>query len=86
MFEDVIKKKHWGFRGNVPKCLGNKATSQAVLGYSWQKYAGTFATLASNVYNGLHYYRVCISKPKPSFLHFGKYQIFIKYNSQILTC
>ena len=32
MFEDVIKKKHWGFRGNVPQCLGNKATSQAVLG------------------------------------------------------
>ena len=43
-------------------------------------------SLASNLYNGLHYYRVCISKLKPSFLRFGKYQIFIKYNSQILTC
>ena len=50
MFEDVIKKKHRGFRGNVPQCLGNKLTSQAVLGYSGQKYAGTFAFLCCELH------------------------------------
>lgn len=49
MFEDFIKEQHRGVRGNVPQCLGNQATSQAVLGYSGQKYAGPFAFLCCEV-------------------------------------
>lgn len=41
---------------------------------------------ALNIYNGLRHYRVRIIKPIPSFLRFGKYQIFIKYNGQNPTC
>ncbi|PFX15801.1 hypothetical protein AWC38_SpisGene19973 [Stylophora pistillata] len=41
---------------------------------------------APNVYNGLRHYRVRISKPIPSFLRFGKDQIFIKYSGQTPTC
>ena len=43
-------------------------------------------SLALNIYIGLHHYRVRISKPIPSFLRFGKYQIFVKHNSQVPTC
>ena len=43
-------------------------------------------SLAPNVYNGLCHYRVRISKPIPSFLHFGKLQIFVKHSSQVPTC
>ena len=43
-------------------------------------------SLAPNIYIGLHHYRVRISKPIPSFLRFGKYQIFVKHNSQVPTC
>lgn len=39
-----------------------------------------------NIYNGLRHYRVRTIKPIPSFLRFGKYQIFIKYNGQNPTC
>ena len=44
-----------------------------VLHYRWGKHS-----LAPNVYNGLCHYRVRISKPIPSFLRFGKFQIFVK--------
>ena len=40
----------------------------------------------SGVYNGLRHYRVCIIKPIPNFLRFGKYQIFLKYDGQLPTC
>ena len=43
-------------------------------------------SLAPNIYNGLRHYRVRISKPIPSFLCFGKFQIFLKHNSQVPTC
>ena len=43
-------------------------------------------SLAPNVYNGLRHYRVRISKPIPSFLRFGKFQIFVKHNAQVPTC
>ena len=43
-------------------------------------------SLAPNIYNGLRHYWVRISKPIPSFLHFGKFQIFLKHNSQVPTC
>ena len=43
-------------------------------------------SLAPNIYNGLRHYRVWISKPIPDCLRFGKYQIFIKNNSQVPTC
>ena len=39
-----------------------------------------------NVYNGLRHYRVRITKPIPSFLRFGKYQIFLKHDGQLPTC
>ena len=39
-----------------------------------------------NVCNGLRHYRVRIIKPVPNFLRFGKYQVFIKYAGQPLTC
>ncbi|PFX21737.1 hypothetical protein AWC38_SpisGene13766 [Stylophora pistillata] len=42
-------------------------------------------TYAPNIYNCLRH-RVRISKPIPSFLCFGKYQIFIKYSGQTPTC
>lgn len=38
------------------------------------------------VCNGLRHYRVRIIKPVPNFLRFGKYQVFIKYAGQPLTC
>lgn len=38
------------------------------------------------VYNGLRHYRVRIIKPIPNFLRFGKYQVFLKYGGQPLTC
>lgn len=38
------------------------------------------------VYNGLRHYHVRISKPIPSFLKFGKYQVFLKYDGQKPTC
>lgn len=41
---------------------------------------------APGVYNGLRHYRVRIIKPVPNFLRFGKYQIFLKYAGQPLTC
>lgn len=34
------------------------------------------------VYNGLRHYRLRISKPVPSFLKFGKYQVFLKFDGQ----
>ncbi|PFX34783.1 Zinc finger CCHC domain-containing protein 3 [Stylophora pistillata] len=43
-------------------------------------------TYAPNIYNGLRHYRVRISKPIPSFLRFGKYQIFIQYSGQTPRC
>ena len=43
-------------------------------------------SLAPNIYNSLRHYRVRISKPIPSFLRFGKFQIFVKHNSQVPTC
>ena len=43
-------------------------------------------SLAPNIYNSLRHYRVRISKPIPSFLCFGKFQIFLKHNSQVPTC
>ena len=43
-------------------------------------------SLAPNVYNGLCHYRVRISKPIPSFLRFGKLQIFVKHSSEVSTC
>ena len=43
-------------------------------------------SLAPNVYNGLCHYRVRISKPIPSFLRFGKLQIFVKHSSEVPTC
>ena len=43
-------------------------------------------SLAPNIYNGLRHYRVRISKSIPSFLRFGKFQIFVKHNSQVPTC
>ena len=43
-------------------------------------------SLAPNIYNGLRHYRVRISKPIPSFLRFGKFQIFVKHNAQVPTC
>ena len=52
-----------------------------VLHYRWGKHS-----LAPNIYNGLRHYRVRISKPIPSFLRFGKFQIFVKHNSQVPTC
>ena len=39
-----------------------------------------------NVYNGLRHYRVRITKPIPSFLRFGKYQVFLKHDGQVPTC
>ena len=49
--------------------------------YRWGKHS-----LAPNIYNSLRHYRVRISKPIPSFLRFGKFQIFVKYNTQVPTC
>ena len=43
-------------------------------------------SLAPNIHNGLQHYRVHIIKPIPNYLRFGKYQIYIKYTSQIPTC
>ena len=43
-------------------------------------------SLAPNIYNGLRHYRVRISKPIPSFLRFGKFQVFVKHSSQVPTC
>ena len=43
-------------------------------------------SLTLNIYNGLRHYRVRISKPIPSFLRFGKFQIFVKHNAQVPTC
>ena len=43
-------------------------------------------SLAPNVYNGLRHYRVRISKPIPSFLRFGKFQVFVKHSGQVPTC
>ena len=43
-------------------------------------------SLAPNIYNGLRHYRVRISKPIPSFLCFGKFQVFVKHSSQVPTC
>ena len=37
-----------------------------------------------NVYNGLRHYRVRILKPVPSFLRFGKYQVFLTYDDQLV--
>ena len=41
---------------------------------------------APNVYNGLRHYRVRVLKPIPNFLRFGRYQVFLKYAGQPLTC
>ena len=41
---------------------------------------------APNVYNGLRHYRIRIIKPIPSFLRFGKIQIYLKHNGQLPTC
>ena len=41
---------------------------------------------APNVYNGLRHYRVRIIKPIPSFLRFGRMQIYLKHNGQHPTC
>ncbi|PFX28089.1 Replication protein A 70 kDa DNA-binding subunit C [Stylophora pistillata] len=41
---------------------------------------------APNIYNGLRHYRVRIIKPIPSFIRFGKTQIFIKHSGQTPTC
>ena len=38
------------------------------------------------VYNGLRHYRVRVTKPVPSFIRFGKYQIFLKHDGQVPTC
>ena len=38
------------------------------------------------VYNGLRHYRVRVTKPVPSFIRFGKYQIFFKHDGQVPTC
>ena len=62
----------------IIKCLSPYCQ---VLHYRWGKHS-----LASNVYNGLRHYRVRISRPIPSFLRFGKFQIFVKHNSQVPTC
>ena len=43
-------------------------------------------SLAPNIYNGLWHYCVRIIKPIPNYLRFTKYQIYIKYTSQIPTC
>ena len=43
-------------------------------------------SLAPNIYNGLRHYRVRISKPIPSFLRFGKFQVFVKRSSQVPKC
>ena len=43
-------------------------------------------SLAPNIYNGLRHYCVRISKPIPSFLRFGKFQVFVKHSSQVPTC
>ena len=43
-------------------------------------------SLAPNIYNGLRHYRVRISKPIPSFLRFGKFQVFVKHSGQVPTC
>ena len=43
-------------------------------------------SLAPNIYNGLRHYRVRISKPIPSFLQFGKFQVFVKHSGQVPTC
>ena len=43
-------------------------------------------SLAPNIYNGLRHYRVRISKPIPSFLRFGKFQVFVKHGGQVPTC
>ena len=52
-----------------------------VLHYRRGKYS-----LAPNIYNGLWHYCVRIIKPIPNYLRFTKYQIYIKYTSQIPTC
>ena len=38
------------------------------------------------VYNGLRHYRVRVTKPVPSFIRFGKYQILLKHDGQVPTC
>ena len=43
-------------------------------------------SLAPNIYNGLRHYQVRISKPIPSFLRFGKFQVFVKHSCQVPTC
>ena len=43
-------------------------------------------SLAPNIYNGLRHYRVRVSKPIPSFLRFGKFQVFVKHGGQVPTC
>ena len=43
-------------------------------------------SLAPNIYNGLRHYPVRISKPIPSFLRFGKFQVFVKHSGQVPTC
>lgn len=41
---------------------------------------------APAIYNGFRYYRVRVFKPIPSFLRFGKFQIFLRHNGQVPTC
>lgn len=41
---------------------------------------------APAIYNGLRHYRVRITRPIPNFLRFGRYQVFLKYAGQPLTC
>ena len=43
-------------------------------------------SLAPNIFNGLRHYRVRITKPIPSFLRFGKFQVFVKHSGQVPTC
>ena len=47
---------------------------------------GKFAGTAGTVYNGLRHYRVCLSRPMPSYLRFGKFLVRLQYDGQNPTC
>ena len=66
---------------NEPRSYVNAAPFCEVVHYRRGKF-----DFMPGVYNGLRHYRVRVIKPVPSFIRFGKYQIFLKHDGQVPTC
>lgn len=47
---------------------------------------GKFSGTAGAVFNGLRHYRICLEKPIPSYLRFGKFLLRLQYEGQTQTC